>query len=49
MKIKNIWIVSGGLIAITISAMAFGQIQIAAVAVGALAGWIGGNRNSTSD
>jgi len=45
MVIKNIWIVSGGLISITIVGMLCGQIQIAAVAVGALAGWIGGNKN----
>lgn len=45
MIIKNIWIVSGGMISITIVGMLTGNLEIAAVAVGALAGWIGGNKN----
>lgn len=45
MKIKNVWIVSIGLTLITITGMLTGEVQLAAVAVGALAGWIGGNRN----
>ena len=49
MIIKNVWIVSAGLISIAIVGMLCNQIQIAAVAVGALAGWIGGNKNGYSE
>jgi len=45
MRIKNIWIVSTGLIVITITGMITGHVELAAVAIGALAGWIGGNKN----
>ncbi|GAG92584.1 unnamed protein product [marine sediment metagenome] len=45
MRIKNIWIVSTGLIAITICGMLTDNVELAAVAIGALAGWIGGNKN----
>ena len=48
MIIKNIWIVSGGLVGITIIGMLCGQIQIAAMAVGALIGWLGGTKNGNS-
>lgn len=44
-KIKTIWLVSSILGAIAIVGMLTGNIEITYVATGALAGWVGGNRN----
>lgn len=46
MKIKNAWIVSIGLIAISIAGIVTGNLPIAGVAVGGLVGWLAGDRNS---
>jgi len=44
-KIKTIWIVSVCLTFLAGVAMVTGQEQLAGVAIGALAGWVGGNKN----
>lgn len=44
-KIKTIWIVTVCLTFLAGIAMLTGQEQLAGVAIGALAGWVGGNRN----
>jgi hypothetical protein len=45
MKVKNVWIVSTGLVIIVIFGMLTGHSEIAAAAAGALAGWLGAERN----
>jgi hypothetical protein len=44
-KIKTIWVVTASLTVIAIAGLAYGQHDITYVAVGALAGWVGGNKN----
>lgn len=44
-KVKTIWIVTASLTFLATVAMAFGYPELAGVAVGGLAGWIGGNQN----
>ena len=43
--IKTVWLVTGALTFLATVAMAFGYAELAGVAVGGLAGWIGGNQN----
>lgn len=49
MEFKTIHIVSIGLITICISAMFFGEHDIAIGALTALAGWMGGNYNGKKE
>ena len=49
MKIKNTWLVSIGLIAITLVGMCTGNNEIAAASVGGLVGWLAGERNGNAD
>ena len=44
-KIKTVWIVTGALTFLATVAMFCGYAELAGVAVGGLAGWIGGNQN----
>lgn len=46
-KVKTIWIVTVALTFLATVAMLTGQADLAGVAVGGLAGWIGGNQNGT--
>ncbi len=48
-KVKTIWIVTGALATIAIVGLITGNVDIAYVATGALAGWVGGNRNGQRD
>ena len=47
--IKTVWIVTGALTFLATVAMVFGYAELAGVAVGGLAGWIGGNQNGKRD
>ena len=49
MKIKNTWVVSIGLIGITLVAMVMQNTEIAALAVGGLVGWLAGDKNGTTE
>lgn len=44
-KIKTVWLVVIILGAVAITGMVTGNVDLSYVSVGALAGWIGGNRN----
>ncbi len=44
-KIKTTWIVTGALTLLASIAMLTGNPDLAGVAIGGLAGWIGGNKN----
>ena len=44
-KIKTIWIVTIILGIVGITGMLTGNVDLSYVSVGALAGWVGGNRN----
>ena len=44
-KIKTVWIVTTALTFLATVAMLCGYAELAGVAVGGLAGWIGGNQN----
>jgi hypothetical protein len=44
-KIKTVWIVAIILGIVAVAGMFTGNVDLSYVSVGALAGWIGGNRN----
>jgi chromate transport protein ChrA len=44
-KIKTIWIVTAALTIFGVVGMVTGNVEIAYISVGALAGWVGGNKN----
>lgn len=44
-KVRTVWIVTFALTFLATVAMVFGYAELAGVAVGGLAGWIGGNQN----
>lgn len=48
-KIKTIWIVTIILGVVAVTGMFTGNVDLSYVSVGALAGWIGGNRNGARD
>lgn len=48
-KIKTIWIVTIILGVVAVTGMFTGNVDLSYVSVGALAGWIGGNRNGSRE
>lgn len=44
-KVKTIWIVSVCLTTIAVVGMVTGNVEVTFLSTGALAGWVGGNRN----
>lgn len=48
-KIKTVWIVTIILGVVAVTGMFTGNVDLSYVSVGALAGWIGGNRNGNRE